>query len=135
METSDMNPGLIITNGSSAMKVTRRVERDGRWGGPAWRGECISLEEFGGNRGMTDSVPEYLLHSWRPVPFEWSPVIGGGLEERYVWGQRHRTLQRELRVVDPRHDEAECMLDEITGRYYSRVCELPACGCSGEAHA
>ncbi len=97
--------GVTITNGSSALRITARIERDPRWGVPAWRGLCIPLERFGGNAGMSDTVPDYLLDSWRHVPFEWEPVVGGGLEERYVWTSDYLCLQREVRLLteDPGH--------------------------------
>jgi hypothetical protein len=97
MKTEEVEIGSIITNGSSALKVTARVDRDSRWGVPAWRGTCVSLEPFGGNCGMASSVPDYLLSSWRVVPMEWAPVTGGGVEERYVWSSDWRYLQREVR--------------------------------------
>lgn len=102
METTDVQVGSTITDGSSALRVTERVEKDPRWGTPSWRGMNISLEQFGGNTGMTSTVPDYLLGSWRHVPFEWSPVTGGGLEERYVWSSDWRRLQREVRRTEPR---------------------------------
>lgn len=89
--------GSTITNGSSAMRVTQRIETNTRWGSPGWRGLAISLEAFGGNTGATEFVPDYLLTGWYHVPFEWRAVIGGGLEERYVWSSDHRHLQREVR--------------------------------------
>lgn len=105
MDTSEVQVGSTITNGSSALRITRRVERDRRWGTPSWEGMCIPLEMFGGNPGMTDTVPDYLLGSWRHVPFEWTPVTGGALEERYVWTPDWRRLQREVRrMVQPTVD-------------------------------
>jgi len=102
-EEHPVQPGATITNGSSALRITAREERSTRWHGPAWRGLCVPLEAFGGNAGMSDSVPDYLLGSWRHVPFEWEPVTGGGLEERYVWADNWRRLQREVRPVQPIH--------------------------------
>ncbi len=102
MDTAEVQVGSTITNGSSALRITRRVERDRRWGTPSWEGMCIPLEAFGGNPGMTDTVPDYLLGSWSHVPFEWRPVTGGGLEERYVWTPDWRRLQREVRTNFPR---------------------------------
>lgn len=97
MDTSEVQVGSTITNGSSALRITERVDKDPRWGTPSWRGLCIALEEFGGNTGTTDTVPDYLLGSWSHVPFEWRPVTGGDLEERYVWTPDWRRLQREVR--------------------------------------
>lgn len=98
MNTKDVQVGSTITNGSSAMRITEKVSRDPRYRAPGWRGLCIPLEEFGGNAGMTDFVPDYLLGSWRHVPFEWSLVLGSrDLEERYVWTADWRRLQREVR--------------------------------------
>jgi hypothetical protein len=99
MNTDDVDPGSTITNGSSALQVTRRVEKDRTWGTPSWEGVSIPLEAFGGMAGMTTAVPDYLLGSWHHVPFEWAPVVGGGLEERYVWTADWRQLQREVRKV------------------------------------
>jgi hypothetical protein len=104
MNRDDVQIGSTITNGSSALRVTERVERDPRWKTSGWRGLCIPLEEFGGNRGMSSFVPDYLLESWRHVPFEWR-AIPGGMEERYVWEPRWRWLNREVRrAVQPTVD-------------------------------
>jgi len=92
--------GSTITNGSSAMRVTERVERDARWGTAGWRGLNIALEQFGGNTGSTGFVPDYLLTGWYHVPFEWRPCIGGGVEERYVWSANWTHLQREVRRIE-----------------------------------
>lgn len=89
--------GAYITNGSSAGRVVEIVEKDPRWKVPALKLANIGLEAFGGNVGMTDTVPDYLLSGWYPIPFEWSPVVGGGLQERYVWVDNYRRLQREVR--------------------------------------
>lgn len=102
-EKHPVQPGATITNGSSALRVTAREEHSSRWSGPAWRGLCVPLEQFGGNAGMSDTVPDYLLGSWRHVPFEWEPVVGGKLEERFVWSPTYRWLQREVRPVQPVH--------------------------------
>lgn len=96
----EVKVGDLITDGSSALKVTERVAKDPRWKVPGWRGANISLEEFGGNTGQTSFVPDYLLSGWRHVPFEWSLMVGGSLEERYVWSTGYRWLQREVRTVD-----------------------------------
>lgn len=97
MDTAEVQVGSTITNGSSALRVTERVDRDPRWGTPSWKGMSIPLEQFGGNPGTTTTVPDYLLGSWHHVPFEWRPVVGGGLEERFVWSPTYRWLQREVR--------------------------------------
>lgn len=89
--------GSTIMNGSSAMRVTERVDRDERWGTPGWRGLNISLEPFGGNTGMTSFVPDYLVSGWRHVPFEWTPCVGVAVEERYVWSADFTRLIREVR--------------------------------------
>jgi hypothetical protein len=101
MDTAEVQVGSTITNGSSALRINRRVERDPRWGTPSWEGISISLEEFGGMNGMLTTVPDYLLGSWRHLPFEWRPVVGGALEERYVWAGGYRWLQREVRRAEP----------------------------------
>lgn len=93
----DIQVGSTLMNGSSALRIIERVERDSRWGVSGWRGMNISLEEFGGNTGQTSFVPNYLLGSWRHVPFEWAPLVGGDLEERYIWAAGCRWLQREVR--------------------------------------
>lgn len=91
--------GSTITNGSSALRVQARVEKDPRWKVPGWRGLNVSLEPYGGNTGTTGFVPDYLLGGWRHVPFEWSACPGGQVEERYVWSTGCRYLQREVRPV------------------------------------
>lgn len=99
MTALEVQVGSTITNGSSALRVTERVEKDPRWGTSGWRGMCIPLEQFGGNAGMTDFVPDYLLSSWHHVPFEWAECPGRQVEERYVWETRYRWLQREVRQM------------------------------------
>lgn len=97
--------GSTVTNGISALRLTSREEKDARWKTSGWRGMNIPLEEYGGNPGTTAFIPDYLLSSWRHVPFEWTPVVGGGLEERYVWSRGWRRLQREVRrAVQPTVD-------------------------------
>lgn len=99
--TLEVQVGSTITNGSSALRVTQRVERDPRWKTPGWRGINIALEQFGGNPGTTSFVPDYLLSSWRHVPFEWKLVLGSReVEERYVWAPDFSRLQREVRWVE-----------------------------------
>jgi hypothetical protein len=93
----DVQVGSTITNGSSCIRVTERVARDSRWRTSGWRGISIPLEEFGGNPGTSEFVPDYLLTGWYHVPFEWRAVTGGELEERYVWAAGWRRLQREVR--------------------------------------
>lgn len=100
MEMTDVKAGDLITNGSSAGRVIECITKDARWGVPAVRIENIGLERFGGNQGMSSTVPDYLLRSgWRIVPQDWTPVIGGGLEERYVWASSWTHLQREVRAL------------------------------------
>jgi hypothetical protein len=92
--------GSIIMNGSSAGKVIERVEHDPQWRCSGWRVINIGLEQFGGMTGMTSFVADYLMSGWRPVPFEWTPVTGGVLEERYVWTADYGRLRRELRHIE-----------------------------------
>jgi hypothetical protein len=89
------NVTQVITNGASAGRVVEIIT--GR--NPGVRVQNIALEEFGGNVGLTQFVEDHLLGSWRPVPFEWSPVVGGSLQERYVWTAGYRGLRRELRTA------------------------------------
>lgn len=98
----DVQVGSTITNGSSCIRVTERVARDARWRCPGWRGISIPLEEFGGNAGMSEFVPDYLLSGWYHVPFEWRELPGASMEERYVWRKGWRRLQREVRLNFPR---------------------------------
>lgn len=97
MTTLEIQVGSTITNGSSAMRVTERVESEPRWRVPGWRGLNIGLERFGGNTGSTGFVPDYLLSGWYHVPFEWRALPGGAVEERYVWSANWTHLQREVR--------------------------------------
>lgn len=94
--------GDLITNGSSAGCVREHVARHPTWKTSGVLIENVSLERFNGNVGMTDFVPEYLLSSWRLVPLEWSKVVGGDLEERYVWASTAEGggLRRELREAE-----------------------------------
>lgn len=88
----------VITNGSSAGKVIEIMTgQDPRWRTPGVRLVNISLEQFGGMPGCSSFVPDYLLSGWRLVPFEWTALVGGKAEERYVWSKDYRRLQREVR--------------------------------------
>jgi hypothetical protein len=98
----EIQVGSTVMNGSSALRITEKVARDARWRCSGWRGLCIPLEEFGGNPGMTDFLPDYLATSWRHVPFEWTVCPGVSTEERYVWSKDWRRLQREVRPNFPR---------------------------------
>jgi len=90
--------GSTITNGSSALRITERGTAQG-----GWYGITISFLGVGDvKRPQSPAfVPDDLLPAWRHVPFEWTPVVGSGLEERYVWGAGCRWLQREVRKVEP----------------------------------
>lgn len=104
MKTDEARAGMLITNGTSALHLTERVAKDPRWKVPGWRGWCIGLDQYGGNVGYTDFVPDYLLGSYREVPTDWTPVgTADPLEERYVWreGSYGGRMRRELRRVDP----------------------------------
>jgi hypothetical protein len=104
MNHDDVQVGSTVTNGSSALRITERVKCDPRYKTSGWRGMCIPLEEFGGNRGMSSFVPDYLLSGWKHVPFEWR-AIPGNMEERYVWEPQWRWLNREVRrAVQPTVD-------------------------------
>lgn len=87
----------LITNGSSVGKVLNRVDRDPRWKCSGYRIQNIGLEEFGGNIGQTSFLADYLAPGWRKIPFEWTPVVGGSLEERYAWVAGYTRLSRQLR--------------------------------------
>lgn len=117
MTALEIQIGSTITNGSSALRITERVERDTRWGTAGWRGTCIALEQFGGNTGLSDFIPDYLARNWRHVPFEWAPVVGGKVEERYVWAAGYRWLQREVRrmKIEGEHT-ALVIIDEVPQR-------------------
>lgn len=96
----DIQVGSTIMNGSSALRVTARVARNPRWRCAGWEGINIPLEQFGGNPNTLGFVPDYVISSWRHVPFEWAPCPGGQVEERYVWSANWRFLQREVRRVE-----------------------------------
>lgn len=103
MIATKFNVTAIITNGSSAGRVVEiETEKDPHWGTAGIRVENISLEQFGGNPGTRSFLPGYVLGSWHIVPFEWAPVTGSPtLQERYVWKDGYRRLERELRAVAP----------------------------------
>lgn len=90
--------GDLITNGSSAGAVQQRVTRDPLWKVSGVVIENVALERFGGYPGNTSFVPDYLASSWRLLPLEWSKIVGGDLEERYVFADGW--YQRELRKVE-----------------------------------
>jgi hypothetical protein len=97
----DVQPGTIITNGSSAIMPFFHLERDTYWKTSGWRGDNIALEQYGGNRGTTGFVADYLLSDWYPLPLEWTPLRQGtGQEERYVWRSGWSYLERQVRQVD-----------------------------------
>jgi hypothetical protein len=98
---NEIQVGSTITNGFSALRLTEHVDKDRTWKCAGWRGINVALEEFGGNPGTLGFVPDYLLSSWRNLPFEWTPAAGGALEERYVWSSDWRWLQREVRTTVP----------------------------------
>lgn len=101
MRVTEVQLGSTITNGSSCMRITGRVEKSASWGTAGWRGTCISLERFGGNTGMTDFIPDHLLSPWRHVPFEWKPMFKASrVEERYVWSADWSWLRREVRPCE-----------------------------------
>ena len=91
--------GEYITNGSSAGRVIEIVEKDPRWRCPSLKLANVAMEEFGGNAGMSSTVPDYLLTGWRAIPFEWAPNPGGQTEERYVWVAGYTRLERQVRPV------------------------------------
>ena len=88
--------GDLITNGMSAGKV---IGPETVRGVSGMRISNIGLERFGGNRGMSQHVPDHVLASWRTLPLTWSPVVGGTLEERYVWSSDYSHMTRELRQM------------------------------------
>lgn len=100
MPKSEFKIGDLITNGTSAGKVLELVDRDPRWKTSGVRVMNIGLEKFGSNVGYSSFKPDYLLSSWRIVPEDWAPVVGGDLEERYVWTAGYSRLQRELRRAE-----------------------------------
>jgi len=65
----EIQVGSTITNSSSALRIIERIGKDVRWEVSGWRGICIPLEQFGGNPGMIEFVPDYLVSSWWHVPF------------------------------------------------------------------
>jgi hypothetical protein len=97
VKSEDAVRGMTITNGMSAMELTEHVTRNPKWKTSGWNGKAIGLERFNGMPGGLDFIPDYLLGSWRPVPWDWTPVIGGGLEERYVRTANYFRLHREVR--------------------------------------
>jgi hypothetical protein len=99
VKIEEIEQGMLITNGSSAMLTTEHVKKDRNWGAPGWRGQGVGLYAFDGNVGMTVFVPDYLLRDWRVLPEDWTPVVGGGLEERYVEAAPGRMI-REVRKVE-----------------------------------
>lgn len=100
MKTEDVQVGSTIMNGSSCIRVTEKVARDARWRTSGWRGINIALESFGGGTGTVGFVADYLLSGWENVPFEWRPVPGGAVEERYAWNKSWTRLVREVRKVE-----------------------------------
>lgn len=96
----DFQVGSTITDGSRAIRLTHRSSKSARWETQGWHGVHIAiLHGLSSDTGAPDFVPDYLLDSWRHVPFEWSPRAGGVLEERYVWTSDCWRLRYETRLV------------------------------------
>lgn len=89
--------GDLITNGSSAGKVLARVARDPNWKCAGVKIANVALDQFGGNVGMTQVIPDYLLGSWRRIVVgEPTPVLGSGgaLVETFQWSPNYARLRR-----------------------------------------
>ncbi len=94
--TEDIKIGdLFVDSGGTVRKVHEYVARDPRWKQAGWR--CLRLNNgTGDGHGFTEFVP--FLDSMRKIELDtWYPVIGGGLEQR--WVARGSIVQRELRKV------------------------------------
>jgi hypothetical protein len=93
---TDPAPGVLVTNGSSAMMLTERVDRDPRWKVPGWRGVNVGIGQYGGDHGFAGFLADYLASSWKRVPLEWTALPGGALEERYeqVGGRLYRQVRK-----------------------------------------
>lgn len=88
----DFKAGDLITNGSQAGDVI----------GPDPKGLKIANialnSPYGGNAGMTQVLPLYVLGSWSKVTVgEWFGVLGAPtLRQRYVWSPDYSHLVREV---------------------------------------
>lgn len=98
MTALEVKVGSTITNGSVAVRVTKRGLRPG-----GWYGLHAALQQFGDGTGTKVFIPDHLLPGWRHVPFEWVDCPGGQEQERYVWGKGCRWLERETRPTVQRH--------------------------------
>jgi hypothetical protein len=92
----DVQLQQLITNGIVAVYVIRRARQGGGYEGTTYR-----IRPYG-PKGIEMFVPDASLPDWEPVPFEWTPVDGKPLEERYVVDQKQAsTLHREIRPLNP----------------------------------
>jgi hypothetical protein len=89
--------GDLITSGCSAGTVLEIVERDPMWKTSGVRIRNVPMEKYGGNADMSSFLADYIAAGWKIVPMDWVPVVGGGLEERYVWTADYSGIRRELR--------------------------------------
>lgn len=85
-----LQAGATITNGESAMRLTKRVET-------GWLGIFISLGS-GQQTGTDCLLEDNKLEGWRHVPWEWTLAEDVTLEERYRWSvPGYASLVRETR--------------------------------------
>lgn len=101
-----MNVGSTVMNELAVLRITERVEEDPRWKTSGWRGQYIPLSTRLFIVAHTGFIPDFLVHRWQHVPFEWRPVAGGATEERYVWTADYRHLEREVRLQPERGSSA-----------------------------
>lgn len=90
----DLQVGSTITDGVLALRLTERSAT-------GWRGYAIPVAPASYPAGSIEQVPDGQLWAWRHVPFEWRPMTGTPVEERYVWAPSWRALEHEIRKAVP----------------------------------
>ena len=97
---SKYSVGDIIESGSRIGRVTEIVAKDKRWKSSGVRVAYFDMGTCDGSMNAlvgtitTEFLADYLTS--RLAPLEWSRVVGGSLEERYVYSgsQARRELRR-----------------------------------------
>src|SRR5574343_1953343 len=96
----EIRPGVLLADSfGNLYQVQHRVDRDPRWKVPGWR--VLKLyTQFGDSHSMTEFLAGYLTDGHTVVTLdEWTPVLGGGVEARWVHDAESGRFVRELRRI------------------------------------
>lgn len=92
--------GSTLLIGDHALRITQRVESSPAWRTPGWWGIKVPLTEVRDKAREFEFLPDHLARFCDHVPFEWSVLPEGEVEERYAWNQSWTYLRREVRRVE-----------------------------------